>query len=172
VFHKPYGAWVVFESHPLDVENNGVITRYKVDGSGEYEALTAASDDARQPNWSPAGDLILYQQFANGQWDIWVMAPDGADKRQVTNGPGDKTDAAFSPDGRFIVYSSDAGRLAFANLFTLPVSGGAPTQLTHYDGYDGAPSWSPDGSWIAFESSPGDPDEGGTTLWLTAVSSN
>jgi TolB protein len=72
----------------------------------------------------------------------------------------------FSADGRFIVYSSDQGELPFANLFTIPVSGGEPEQLTHYNGYDGAPSWSPDGQWIVFESSSGDPDEGGTALWL------
>ena len=162
---SPDGTWIVFESHELDVEDGGVITRYKVDGSGAYEPLTDADGDARQPNWSPAGDLILYQQFANGQWDIWVMDTDGGNKRQLTAGVGDKTDASFSPNGRFIVYSSDSGELAFANLFTLPVSGGEPTRITQYNGYDGAPSWSPDGQWIAFESSPSDPDEEATTLW-------
>ncbi|RLD01364.1 MAG: hypothetical protein DRI32_09500, partial [Chloroflexi bacterium] len=44
---SPDGEWIVFESHELDVEENGIITRYKIDGSEEYEALTAASDDAR-----------------------------------------------------------------------------------------------------------------------------
>ena len=166
---SPDGEWIVFESHELDVEENGIITRYKIDGSKEYETLTAISDDARQPNYSPVSDLILYQQFADGQWDIWIMSPDGKNKRQLTSGEGDKTDASFSPDGRFIVYSSDNGELEFANLFILPISGGKPTQITKYAGYDGAPSWSPDGKWIAFESSFGDPDDEGTSLWKIAT---
>ncbi len=166
---SPDGKWIVFESHELDVEENGIITRYKIDGSGEYEALTAASDDARQPNYSPAGDLILYQRFSNEQWDIWIMSPDGENKRQVTSGVGDKTDASFSPDGRSVVYSSDKGEFEFANLFVISVDGGTPAQITDYVGYDGAPSWSPDGEWIAFESSSGDPDEEGTTLWKIKI---
>ncbi len=164
------GEWVVFESHPLDVETQGVITKYKTDDSQPYQDLTAADEDCRQPNWSPAGDGILYQKFANGQWDIWVMAPDGTGQRQVTTGPGDKTDASFSPDGRWIVYSSDEGGLAHANLFIIPTAGGASTRLTTSGGYDGAPAWSPDGRWIAFESTPGDPDgSAGSTLWRIPV---
>ena len=82
---------------------------------------------------------------------------------------GDKTDASFSPDGQWIVYSSDA-TLTYANLYILPITGGSPTRVTYYSGYDGAPSWSPDGSSISFESYPGDPDgSAGTTLWVIAA---
>ena len=164
---SPDGAWIVFESHRLDEEDYGVITKYAVDGSSDYEALTASDDDCRQPNWSPTGDLILYQRYDGDQWEIWVMSPEGSDVRQVTDGPGDKTDASFSPDGEWIVYSSDEGELDLANLFAIPVAGGESVRITEWDGYDGAPAWSPDGSQIAFESFGGDPDDSpGTTLWL------
>jgi len=56
---SPDGEWVVFESHQLDVEGDGVTTKYKVDGTGSYQTLTDINEDCRQPNWSPAGDLIL-----------------------------------------------------------------------------------------------------------------
>ncbi len=167
---SPDGMTVVFELHPIDVEDQGVIMLQQVDGSGEYVSLTDAGDDCRQPNWSPAGDLILYQRFADGQWDIWVTNPDGTDQRRVTTVDGDKTDASFSPDGAWIVYSSDEGGLEFANLFVIPVAGGASTRATHFAGYDGAPSWSPDGQRIAFESYPGDPDDGtGTEIRIIAA---
>ncbi len=167
---SPDGDWIVFESHPLEVEGNGIITQYKIDGSQPYRALTAAGDDCRQPNWSPAGDLIVYQKFADNQWDLWTMTPSGSNHRKITTGPGDKTDASFSPDGKWIVYSSDEGKLDYANLFIIPSGGGEPVRLTTHSGYDGAPSWSPDGRRIAFESAPGDPEESnGTSLWQIAV---
>ncbi len=164
---SPDGRWVVFESHVLDMEDNGVITKFRMDGTGSFIPLTDADTDCRQPNWSPQGDLIVYQRVVEQQWDLWVMNSDGTNHRLVTTGPGDKTDASFSPDGQRIIYSADQGELDGANLFVIPVAGGAPARVTHQDGYDGAPSWSPDGTRIAFESSPGDPDDyGGTTLWV------
>lgn len=167
---SPEGDRVVFESHVLDVEGNGVVTKYRIDGSGDYVTLTDPDGDARQPNWSPRGDLIVFQRFMNNQWDLWVMDEDGASARQITTGPGEKTDASFSADGQWLVYSSDEGGLEFANLFLISIEGGESTRITQFDGYDGAPSWSPDGSQIAFESSDGDPDESaGTALWVIDV---
>lgn len=164
---SPEGQSIVFESHQLDVEDNGVIVRFKRDGSEGYVTLTDAADDCRQPNWSPAGDKILYQRFAGGQWDLWIMNTDGSGKTQITSGSGDKTDGSFSPDGGRIVYSSNEGGLELANLFVIPTTGGSSSRLSQFDGYDGAPSWSPDGRQIAFESSPSDPDGSeGTTIWL------
>lgn len=56
------GQWIVFESPAIDVENGGVITKYKIDGSSAYIELTAAEDDSRQPNWSPAGDKFCIRE--------------------------------------------------------------------------------------------------------------
>jgi TolB protein len=164
---SPDGQRVVFESHVADEEDNGIITSYRVDGSSDYEPLTPASQDCRQPNWSPAGDKILYQRLTGEQWEIWTVNPDGSGATQVTSGKGDKTDASFSPDGAYIVYSSDERGLDLANLFVIPTAGGKSVRVTNWDGYDGAPSWSPDGSRIAFESYDGDPDGSpGTELFV------
>jgi TolB protein len=167
---SPDGQWIVFESHELDVEDKGVIVQYRIDGAMPYQSLTDPDEDCRQPNWSPVGDKILYQKFSAGQWDIWILNSDGTNHQKVTSGPGDKTDASFSPDGQWIVYSSNEFWVEFANLFITPISGGNVIRLTDYEGYDGAPSWSFDGKKIAFESCPGDPDNSpGTTLWIIDV---
>ena len=166
---SPDGEWIVFESHPVDVENKGVIMKHKLDNSIAYQALTDENDDCRQPNWSPSGNYILFQKYESGQWDIWIMKPDGSNKKKVTSGEGDKTDACFTNDGEFIIYSSDSD-LEFANIYIIAINGGNPERLTNYEGYDGAPSISQDESKIVFESYGGDPDDSdGTSLWMLLI---
>lgn len=169
------GAWIIFESHELDREDNGILTKFKTDGTSSYIELTNSTDDCRQPNCSLAGNLILYQQLSGGQWNIWVMDTLGSNKRQVTSGAGDKTDGSFSPDGNYIVYSSNESGEEYANIYIIPVNGGNSIRVTNSGTYDGAPSWSPDGLKIIFESSPNDPDRpthwtpadpGGTEIWI------
>jgi TolB protein len=158
------GRQVVFETHPLDVEGQGVITIFALTGDEGYQQLTSPPNDCRQPNWSSRGDIV-FQCMDQDRWDLWV------NNQRVTNGEGDKTDASFSYDGLWIVFSSDQQELEYANLFILPVEGGRVRRITYFEGYDGAPSWSPSGDRIAFESYPGDPDDSaGTTLWVIDVS--
>ncbi len=167
---SPDGEWVVFESHKPDVEGNGVITKYKVDGSSSYISLTDETDDCRQPNWSPTGERIVYQKLENGQWDLWVMDTEGSNKFRVTSGPGDKTDASFSGDGQYLIFSTDF-ELELANIYKIPVTGGEPERLTRFSGYDGAPSLSLDGMKLIFESCNDDPDRStGTRLIVLDLS--
>lgn len=172
---SPDGQWIVFESHKLDVEDHGVITKYKIDSLNSYTELTNPVEDCRQPNWSPAGDSILYQKFENGHWDIWIMCSNGDNKTKITSGTADATDASFSPDGKYIVYSSNESGEKIANIYIIPVSGGISLRVTNYEGYDGAPSWSADGKKIIFESSPKELDRPslwapydprGTSIWI------
>jgi len=174
---SPGMDFIVFESHVVDVEGDGKIVKKDL-SQATHSGFTDLTDpapladgDCRQPNWSPAGNLILYQRFSGGKWDIWVMNTDGSNNTQVTTAAGDNTDASFSPDANKIVYSADNGELEHANLFIIPVGGGAPERLTFNNGgYDGAPSWSPDGTKVAFESCGGDPDgSSGTTIWIIAI---
>jgi TolB protein len=78
------------------------------------------------------------------------------------------------------VYSSDynpenvANPLASANLFVISASGGTPIRLTNQSYYDGAPSWSPDGKWVSFETGVVDPAVGDpdlTSIWKIAAPS-
>ena len=168
---SPDGNWLVFENHKLDEEKNGIITKYKLNGTSAYIHLTASGEDCKQPNWSPKGDKILYQKEANNQWDIWVMNTDGSGKTKITDFSGNKTDAVFSHDGQYIIFSSENDDVKLANIYKVSVSGGNPIRLTNYDGYDGAPSISPDGTKLAFESVSSDPDKSnGTNLWLLNLS--
>jgi TolB protein len=61
------------------------------------------------------------------------------------------------------------GGAALADLWAVEVDGTDLVQLTDDPGYEGAPSWSPDGSRVAFERSDGEPDGGATTIAVVDV---
>jgi len=66
--------------------------------------------------------------------------------------------AAWSPDGRDIVFTSDiAGRF---NLWKVRAAGGWPVQLTQSDDAQSGAVWSPDGKWILYQQ-----DSGGNELF-------
>ena len=69
---------------------------------------------------------------------------------RLTSGDGLQSGAAWSPDGRFIAYSSaPAGSF---DIWVQPVNGGDPVQVTHSPAHDWQPDWSPDGNTIVFRS--------------------
>ncbi len=165
---SPDGEWVVFESHMNGAK--GEIYKVRTDGSEVVPLSTGRND--RQPNWSPAGDAIVFQRHQRGQVDIWVMDPDGNNKRNITRTPDlEETDISWSPSGNYLVFSSDGPNFEFANLFTIAADGTGRQRLTRARSrYDGAPSWSHDGTRVAFESRRGDPDGSpGTTIWVIAA---
>jgi len=167
------GEWIVFEAdnNVPDDEQQGSIWKVRVDGS-ELIPLTNGpgnGTDDRQPNWSPTGDFILFQRHLPGSdnWDIYIMNPDGTNLQQVTTSESSDTDASWSSDSRWIVYSSDHNGLPVPNIFIIPAKRGKPIQVTiNSINEDGAPSWSPDGKWIAFESHPGQDEDTPSALWL------
>gem|GEM_PF-2607694 len=53
---------------------------------------------------------------------------------------------SVSPDGKSVVFSAGTAT-AGPNIYTIPVEGGEPKQITSQGRY---PCWSPDGKWIAY----------------------
>jgi eukaryotic-like serine/threonine-protein kinase len=77
-------------------------------------------------------------------------APGQRTLTRLTFGSGLQADPTFSPDSRFIAYSSD--RLGNADIWVQPVGGGDPVQVTRSPAQDTQPAWSPDGSSLVFRS--------------------
>jgi serine/threonine protein kinase len=69
---------------------------------------------------------------------------------RLSFGGGLQTDAAWSPDGRSIAYTSD--RAGNEDIWVQSVAGGDPVQLTRSPLPDAEPSWSPDDRNIVFRS--------------------
>jgi Tol biopolymer transport system component len=120
------------------------------DGSAERPLTQPGSLDYN-PSWSAKGDWIAFTSERAGSADLFRIHPDGTGIERLTDDPAYDDQAAFSPDGAQVVFVSTraGGR---ANLWILNATSRKATPLTSGNGGDFRPSWSPDGTWIAFSS--------------------
>jgi Tol biopolymer transport system component len=127
-----------------------------IDGSGMQVLATEVA--ASMPAWSPDGTKIVFEGSASGgPSDIYVMNADGSNIRQLTTDPAFDQYPQWSPDGSTIAYNNSGDRTESdpqfsptTEIWTVPVDGGAPTRLTSSQGVDAHPSYSPDGTRIAY----------------------
>jgi tricorn protease len=86
--------------------------------------------------------------FAYGG-ELWVVARGGGTARQLTEGPGTKSNPRFSPDGAWIAYTADPD--GNRNVYVIAARGGTPRRVTYHPGEERVTGWSPDGRRILFE---------------------
>ena len=53
-----------------------------------------------------SGDLIAFRSERDGQQEIYLITPDGAELINITEHPAADNDPAWSPDGSSIAFSS------------------------------------------------------------------
>src|SRR5215217_8067847 len=64
--------------------------------------------------------------------DIWTAREDGANPHRLTDNRGDELYPRFSPDGKWIAFSSN--RYGNNDVFVVAATGGAPRRLTFHTG--------------------------------------
>jgi TolB protein len=95
--------------------------------------------------------MLTFVSNRDGNDEIYVADWEGANQRRLTNNTAVDGNPSFSPDGKQIVFFSEAGQKPDnSNLFTVNTAGGEPTRLTSFSGRNTTPRWSPDGSKILF----------------------
>jgi tricorn protease len=126
---------------------------------------------------SPAqaqGTRLLRQPAVSGQHiafiyggDVWIAARDGGEARRLTSTPATESNPCFSPDGRWIAFSSN--RSGSDAVYVLPIEGGTPTRLTWHPAPAQARGWTPDGKNILYASSRETAPTGFTRLWTVSA---
>jgi Tol biopolymer transport system component/DNA-binding winged helix-turn-helix (wHTH) protein len=99
--------------------------------------------------WTPDGRIVYGSQVGGNSDDIWIMRPDGSDKKQLTCSAGANLDPSVSPDGRYVVFNSD--RSGTHHLWRMHLDGSNQVQLTN--GFaEKYPSFSSDSKWVFYNS--------------------
>lgn len=126
-------------SEPLPFEAAHPLTSYDTPQIGQSNSYI----------WS----RVVYQSFANNNWDIFYVRGDGNANQltQVTNHINSDVQPNFNADASRIVFSSN--RNGAFQLFAVNPDGSNLVQLTAtQSANDLNPAWSPDGSKIVFQS--------------------
>jgi tricorn protease-like protein len=134
----------------------GCIVSTMLPNGSKVHHLTSGSD----PDWSPNGQKIAFDDSRSGRVEVFTMHPDGSDVQQVTHLGGSFTgNPSWSPDGSFLVFEHfPAHNACCGNIWTSRPDGTELHQVTHFtsENFPHGAEFSPDGHRIAFfEGSPG-----------------
>ncbi len=119
-----------------------------VDGTGTKQLTTYTSgEQVYNPKWSPDGKSVLFDYSVKDGRDIALISADGGEPSFVLATSRDERNGIFTPDGRKIIYASDA--TGIFNLYAYDLSSRESVQLTNVLGGAFMPSVS-GGTKIAF----------------------
>jgi Tol biopolymer transport system component len=114
-------------------------------------AAIGSSHALGQARGSTIPDRVAYSTFAPGNWDIYLFAQANEPPRRLTDHPAPDFNAAVSPDGRWLLFSSQ--RRGNPDLYVLELArGGEPRLLIDSDALEDQAAFAPDGESIAFVS--------------------
>src|SRR6476659_6292038 len=103
-----------------------VVTGLLVLALGTASQTSAPIRLARQPDYHAGKIAFSYLG------DIWTANEDGSSPQRVSDHRGHEMYPRFSPDGRWIAFSSN--RYGNNDVFVVPATGGSPRRLTFHTG--------------------------------------
>lgn len=141
---SPDGATLVYTSYRTGTADLWTVSR---DTTEAVRQLTSGPGTDRQPAWGEQG--IAFASDRGGNFDIYLMQPNpGAPPIPLTTDPSDEADPTLRPgsDPR-LAYTS--GPFGTFKIFTVRLDGSDRRELA-VGGSPHFPTWSPDGTKIAY----------------------
>ena len=115
--------------------------------SGNRETIYTSTKSLQAPNWTPDGKSLIYNsEGLIYRFDLSSRKPVVLPTGEVKN---NNNDHVLSFDGKMLALSSGVQALGGSIIYTVPVSGGTPTQITP-KGPSYCHGWSPDGQQLIF----------------------
>jgi Tol biopolymer transport system component len=143
------GKWIAFSSTQDGWFN---LSRVRADGTGQPERLLIAAAHQKATSWSPSGDRLLFNEVGEEREapNRNIAEVDVLHRRQraFLSTPKSEIEAAFSPDGRWVAYQSDAsGRW---EIYVRAYTGEGPGRQVSIGGGMG-PVWNPRGGELFYQ---------------------
>ena len=142
---SPNGRQIVFTS-----DRSRVATLYTMgfDGSNVRRLVNDGGLSCDTGQWSPVpidGKFrIAFRGYRVGQvrGDIYTIAADGSDLRNLTRGRDDNSNPTWSPEGNYIAFST-VRRSGKSELWVMECDGSTPRKILSLAGNCVQPAWSP-----------------------------
>jgi eukaryotic-like serine/threonine-protein kinase len=140
---SPDGAQIAYN---LD---NRTLYRKPANGAGTEELLVSETVNGRPQDWSRDGKFLVYMETGGKTGnDLWILPMEEPRKPvPYLKTPFDEADAQFSPDGRWMAYTSNESGMAQVYVQSIPASG-TKFQISSTGG--GQPRWSRDGKELFY----------------------
>ncbi len=150
------GETIIFQSHR---KNNQAASIWSINMNG---GLLTQLTEGRSPSISPDGRRIVFVRpdASTGKDQVWSMQVDGSGLTQLSSGNANDLDPSWHPNGRYIVFASDAmvvqgDVFADYNIWIMRADGTQREQLTENFSHDDAPVFDRRGRTIVFRSNRG-----------------
>jgi Tol biopolymer transport system component len=136
----------VFNHNTSIRENHQLYVRSRE--SGDSNTLLLSFGNISSPSWSHDERFIVFTEGSAGQADLWVVSTEGDQKKTAfLTTRHDEAAGSFSPNGKWIAYSSNASGRFEVYVRPFPVRPGE--RLVSREG-GRAPRWRGDGKELFF----------------------